>query len=252
MATRWQPVRQPGHLTDRIVVRLEDLIADGRLQPGQRLPPERELAGLLGVSRPVLREAVRTLEARGRVVVRHGRGVFVTEPPSVVLRQQLLTLELTLNELFAMREVLETPAAGWAATVATPEEVGELAAIFRAEGEARVGPIDFGQLAELDAAFHMRVVEMAKNRFLQQTQGILQEMLASGMRTTLTVEGRAAASAVEHRRILAAIEARDPVAARAAAAQHIQAAHAAARLRLRQEAPGPNGTPSGAAEASVR
>ena len=60
------PIKEAGNLTDRIVVRIEELIANEKLAEGERLPAERDMARMLGVSRPALREAVKTLEARGR------------------------------------------------------------------------------------------------------------------------------------------------------------------------------------------
>ncbi|MQB01743.1 MAG: hypothetical protein GEU78_15905 [Actinobacteria bacterium] len=78
----------------------------------------------LSVSRPSLREAVRTSQARGRLVVKHDQGVFVATPRSEQeLRAALVNAEVSINELFAMREVLEAPAAGWAAERIGPEQL---------------------------------------------------------------------------------------------------------------------------------
>ena len=116
----WQPVRSPGGLTGRIVAQVEKLINDESLKPGDQLPPEREMAALIQVSRPSLREAVRVLEAQGRLVVRHGQGVFVrTAMTEQEFRSALAATEVSYDELFAMREVLEVPAAAWAAEKAS-------------------------------------------------------------------------------------------------------------------------------------
>ncbi|MGH9063865.1 MAG: FadR/GntR family transcriptional regulator [Acidimicrobiales bacterium] len=238
MSTLWEPIKEPGHLTDRIVQRLEDLIRSEHLQPGARLPSERDMAQLLGVSRPVLREAVKTLEAHGRLVVRHGRGVFVGSTVEDSTRARLSNLEISLNELFAMREVLEEPAAAWAAASATAEEVAILSEAFEAEERARQAPIDFQLLQQLDAAFHMQIVEIAKNRFLLQTLGVLQEMLAAGMQTTLTIPGRLERSRADHRQLFRAISRGDSAGARRAAHRHIQGAHSAAMARVQAEAAG--------------
>ena len=119
MGTLWSPIKESGSLTDKIVARIDELIASEDLQEGQRLPSERDMARLLGVSRPALREAVRVLEARGRVAVRHGQGVFVGAGDIGTIKTRLANMEVSLAELFAMRQVLEVPAAEWAASVAT-------------------------------------------------------------------------------------------------------------------------------------
>ena len=234
MTELWQPVKAPGNLTERITVRIEELLAN-EIPPGGRLPAEREMARLLGVSRPALREAVKVLEARGRLVVRHGQGVFVATTPGDAVAQRLHNLELTLRELYDMREVLEVPAVAWAVSVATAQDIAGLADALAVEEAARADPIDFDRLGQLDAAFHLSIVEIANNRFLRQTLGVLQEMLASGMETTLTVPGRVAESLEEHRRIFDAVVSRDGEAARDAVATHIAHARAAALSRVRDD-----------------
>ena len=228
----WTPVKEGGHLTDRIVARIESLITEERLKPGERLPPEREMAHLLGVSPPALREAVKTLEARGRLVVRHGQGVFVDQSRQDAVRARLADLTVSLEELFAMREVLEGPAAAWAAAAISPAKRDLLRGALEAEQAARRPPIDFDRLAKLDAAFHLSIVEVAENRFLHRTLGVLQEMLAAGMKTTLRVRRRLEASARDHQEIFQAIADGDQAGARAAAERHIRGARDAARAQV--------------------
>lgn len=233
----WQPVAQPGSLSERIVAQVEKILLEERLRPGDRLPPEREMAQLLGVSRPSLREAVRILQARGRLVVKHGQGVFVAELRSEQeLRSALQQAEISINELFAMREVLEVPAAGWAAERVTPEQIeelrGTLASLDAAFDEE---PCDFARPAGLDAQFHLRIAGAAGNRYLQQTSHVLNDILLSGMETTLLIEGRREKSHREHHRILDALAAGDAAAARRAARTHIRNAHRAALARMARE-----------------
>jgi GntR family transcriptional repressor for pyruvate dehydrogenase complex len=189
------------------------------------------------VSRPSVREAVKVLEAQGRLHVRHGQGVFVASPQSQKdLRAALAQQEITLGELFAMREVLEVPAAGWAATAAHADRLAAAsAALDELNGASNADPPDFTLLQSLDASFHMRIVEAADNRFLRQTLGVLQEMLATSMETTLLVPGRLAKSRAEHERILDALNRGDSTAARTAARRHIRSAQSAARLRLQAD-----------------
>lgn len=231
----WSPIKESGSLTDRIAERIDILITKQQLSPGARLPSEREMARMLGVSRPALREAVKVLTAHGRVVVRHGQGVFVGTGDTDSLRGRLLGLEVDLVELYAMREVLEVPAAGWAALCATAEQIDELSGALAVAEEARTEPIDFARLGKLDAEFHLLIVKLAQNRFLRGTVGVLQEMLAAGMETTLTIPGRVGQSCRDHRAIFEAIARRDADAARAAALSHIESARDAAVERVRME-----------------
>ncbi|MBK1783655.1 FadR family transcriptional regulator [Prauserella sp. ASG 168] len=226
-----------GMVSDRISGQILEVIAGERLRPGDRLPPERELAALLGVSRPSLREALRSLKAQGHVEVRHGSGVFVADPATTrTLREAMVTEEMSLVELFDMREVLELPAAGWAASNGDKDK---LAAVLRAyeqlDAATREDPVDWNTLQELDAAFHMRIVEAAGNRFMTRTLTVLQEILSRGMETTLRVPGRLERSRDDHRRILDAVLGGDPAAARRAVKTHINGARKAAMARLHED-----------------
>jgi GntR family transcriptional repressor for pyruvate dehydrogenase complex len=232
--TTWSPVTQAGSLTDRIVMQIEQMLADDRLSVGERLPAERELAQLLGVSRPSVREAVRVLQARGRLIVKHGQGVFVAEPQSTQqLRSALGQAELTLSELFAMREVLEVPAAGWAAERVTKADLTALRRdLDELDRQFDSGPPDFERLARLDADFHLGIARAAGNRFLQQTTHVLSDILLSGMQTTLLLPGRREKARSQHERILAALTAKDAAEARRAARAHIRSARDAALSRV--------------------
>lgn len=228
----WEPVRSQGTLYARIAEQIERLIDERSLHPGDRLPSERELAALLGVSRPSLREAIKTLAALGKLRVRHGRGVFISPPDGI---QGMASPGIGLRELFAMREVLEVPAAGWAAESADKVEIGALLDYV----VALEATSDFDALRRLDTEFHLRIAAMAGNRFLQRTMSVLHEMLTSGMETTLTIPGRLERSRAEHRQLAQAIAAGDAAGARRAMRKHILGAAAAAERRLREDQEGP-------------
>jgi len=234
MESLFHPIRESGSLSDRIVTLIEELIDSEALGEGQQLPPERDLATMLGVSRPALREAIKILEAHQRLIVKHGQGVFVGLNKQDLVRQRLANLEISLMELFRVREVLESTAANWAASSATVEEIEVLARILEEQEEAYLEPVDFVRLKHLDALFHMTIVSMAKNRFLSQTFGALQEMIDEGMETTLQVPGRLEVSRSDHYRVFEAIKGRNTEVAAAAAAIHINGAKNAAMKRLRQ------------------
>ncbi len=238
-AEMWTPLRQ-GSVSDLIARRILDVIASDKLRPGDRLPPERELAAMLGASRPSLREALQSLKAQGHVDIRHGSGVFVADPSTTrSLRAAMVTEDMSLTELFDMREVLELPAAAWAARNQDAEKLDRVRSAYDTLMAASYEPeVDWDRLRDLDAAFHLRIVEAAGNRFLTRTLGVLQEILASGMETTLQLPGRLENSRRDHQRILDAVLAADPVAARRAAAAHIKGARTAAQARLQAERDG--------------
>jgi len=229
----WLPVRRPNSLTDRVVSRIQSLVESAQLKVGDRLPPERELAARLGISRAALREAVKVLEERGALVVRHGRGIFVGDDIADALRRSLVDREMTLSELYAMREVLEAPAAAWAAASATEAEIATLEDTLRVLDAGPKQPLDIDRLGQLDAAFHLSLVRAAKNQFLLRTEGVLQEMLRMAMETTLTIPGRLAISTREHRAIVLAIRRQNPDEARLAAVAHVAGARRAALARVR-------------------
>jgi GntR family transcriptional repressor for pyruvate dehydrogenase complex len=229
----WQPLGQ-GTLNERIRSEILRVLEARQLSPGDRLPAERELAATLKVSRPSVREAVRSLQAEGRLVVKHGQGVFVAEPSAQkAFRQSMARLDASLSELFAMREVLEVPAARWAAQ---RQDVSGLAAVQEAfhdlDEAVRQRPRDFQKLQHLDATFHLRIVQAAGNRLLEQCQGVLNELLMTGLRTTLEIEGRLEKSWQEHHAILAALLEGDAAAAARAAQVHVRNVRKAANRRI--------------------
>jgi len=202
------------------------LIRVKKLNPGDRLPPERQLSELLEVSRPSLREALHILQARGLVAIRHGQGTFVEEPlVAQELRASVMSREHDLNELFDAREVLEVPTAKWAAENASREDIRTLRmTLNQMDAISSSEVIDYDQLKFLDAKFHLTIVGIAKNQFLDQTLHVLQEVMGMSMETTLRLPGRIEISAKEHEAILNAIEAGNGEKASALVHAHIQGA----------------------------
>ncbi|MDQ3943392.1 MAG: GntR family transcriptional regulator, partial [Actinomycetota bacterium] len=112
-----------GRLRDRAADQLLEMVVSGGLEPGERLPPERELCARLGVSRTVVREALNLLEARGLISIEHGRGAVVSGGNTDAVRDTLgLILRVrpkALWELLEMRKILEVEISGLAAERAT-------------------------------------------------------------------------------------------------------------------------------------
>ncbi|SJM64101.1 FadR/GntR family transcriptional regulator [Gulosibacter sp. 10] len=233
----WRELKEPS-ITERIKDEIVRWIEVEGLEPGERLPSERQLAQALSVSRPSVREAVRALQSEGLLVVHHGRGVFVAEPASVKeLRQSVIESVHSKEELFDMREVLEVPAARWAAEVHEADALEKVRLAHDRLQEASLAePPDFDEIQRLDMDFHLEIVRASGNRFLAQTQGVLNGILSEGMQSTLDMPGRLEQAREEHRSILEAILAGDGDGAAAAAKLHVECARITAHARGVEEA----------------
>lgn len=175
----YQPVRQP-RLADVITERLEGLILEGSLKPGQRLPPERELAERFGVSRPSVREAIQKLAARGLLASRQGGGTFITEALHNGYGDPLLDMLSRHSEfhldLLEFRDAMESLSAYYAALRSTPTDRAMLLERFE-ELEACFAKRDPASEAKADAAFHLAIAEAAHNVMLLHTiRGIFHQL----------------------------------------------------------------------------
>lgn len=226
----------PPKLNDN-VRELLDYIERSKLKAGDKLESERELARIIGISRPSLREAIQVLQAQGRLMVKHGVGVFILdEVTGEKMKDAYLSQRHTIEELFQMREILEAPAVEWAAERRSDEQLVEIKRALESLTTAlNQDPIDFDRVRELDMEFHLVIVRSAQNRFLNQTLGTLQEIMRHSMDNTLKLPGRIDQSEAEHRIILEAIENRDPINARLMIIQHIHNARDAWAKFLKNE-----------------
>ncbi|MCE4555323.1 FadR/GntR family transcriptional regulator [Pelomonas cellulosilytica] len=207
-------------LYHQIADQLRELIREGRYRIGSRLPPERELAQQLGVSRPSVREALIALEIAGCVEVRMGAGIYVRssgdpEAGTTALGESPL-------ELMQARVVLEGGLMPQACTRVTPRGLAAVREALDAMREA----MEAGRPAlDADRRFHLAVAAMAGNAVLERMVGELFDGRYSPM--SLQLSARADThrnwrdALVEHERILAALEAHDPLAAQAAMRTHL-------------------------------
>jgi GntR family transcriptional regulator, transcriptional repressor for pyruvate dehydrogenase complex len=207
-----------------IVRQIRGLIADGQLNSGDRLPPERDLAERFRVSRTSVREALRALESTGLVEIRAGEGAFVRPASVEALVEPLALVILTHREatadLYEARRLLEPPIAALAARRAGPEEVAELTRILDEQAkEVAGGRTGLAQ----DAAFHTAIAHSAHNRAITRIVTTLMDLLAQTREESLHIPGRPERSHQDHRRVLAAIQSRDAEAARQAMLDHLVA-----------------------------
>ena len=219
-----------------VVRQVEELILQGVLRPGDRLPGERDLAARLDVSRPTLREALAELEARGLIVARRGAGVYVADvlgeafaPPLIEL---FATHETALYDYLAFRRDLEGLAAFRAAAQATEHDREVISAVF-ARMEAAHSRRSPDEEARLDAEFHMAVVEAAHNVVMLHMMRSMFELLRRGVfynRDALfALRETRDALLDQHRAIRDAVVEGRPDAARAAVEAHLD--YVAAQMR---------------------
>jgi GntR family transcriptional repressor for pyruvate dehydrogenase complex len=194
-----------------------------KLQPGDKLPSERDLAEILAVSRSSIRDAIRSLELMGMVEPRQGAGTIVLEISSDSLVNPLANArkrkEEVVGELLDFRKMLEPPLAARAATRVTPGEIAEMQEILeRQEEKLRKGE---STIAE-DSEFHYAIALASGNSVVRKVLDTLMDLLRDSRERSLQVEGRPQKSLAGHRRILAAIKRHDAKDAKAAMRRHIE------------------------------
>jgi GntR family transcriptional repressor for pyruvate dehydrogenase complex len=202
---------------------LRRLIEDGALEPGDMLPPERELAERFGVSRSSVRDAIRALELVGMVEARQGEGTVVADasPEALVvpLASMLLRKRELVGELLDVRRMIEPPLAARAAAHATPEEIAHLDDILlRQKAKMRRGEAT----VEEDAEFHYAIALAAGNSVVRRVVDVLMDLLRESRARSLQVRGRPEKSLAGHRRVVQAIRRRDGPSAEVAMRRHLE------------------------------
>ena len=215
-------------LSQSVVQQIELLILRGILRPGERLPSERELSDRLGVSRPSLREAVADLQDRGLLVSRPNAGIFVADVLGSAFSPALVGLfsahEEAVFDYLAFRRDMEGLAAERAARLGSDTDLAVIATIF-AKMEAAHAKRDPTDEAELDANFHMAIIEASHNVVMLHMMRSMYDLLRQGVfyNRQVMFRNRQTRDALldQHRAINAAIQARNPAEARAAVAAHL-------------------------------
>jgi GntR family transcriptional repressor for pyruvate dehydrogenase complex len=231
------PVFAQSTLYQRIADHVRELIETEQLRPGERLPAERELARMLGVSRVPIRESMRTLAAQGLIEIRRGQGMFVVardvEATIDQLASALLKQRNAFEELFAVRRLLEPAAARWAALRRDEDDVARLERLMGdMEAAGSLDPPDFETLGERDTQLHVQVAAAADNRVLVRIMQAIQDLHRDQLETSQRYAGRLSQTLKDHRRIVAAIVARDPDLAHEAMSEHLADAEEATLGRL--------------------
>lgn len=215
-------------LADTVIRQIEGLILQGILRPSEKLPPERDLAATLGVSRPSLREALQRLQDDGLLVARPGSGIYVAEVLGAAFAPPLVRLiarhPRASADYLAFRRDLEGLAAERAATRASADDLTRIDQICQRMREAHDSASP--QLgADLDVSFHMAIVEAGHNLIALHMMRAMQGLLTAGVfdsRTRIFADQRIHDQVLaQHQRINAALQNRDGAAARQQIETHL-------------------------------
>jgi GntR family transcriptional repressor for pyruvate dehydrogenase complex len=221
-------------LSEKIVERLLMLIREKQLCPGDRLPPERELAPLMGVSRPSLREALRALSVMKVVEHRQGSGTYVSSlKPELFINHLdfIFTVnDATFLDLFEARKIIEVGLVSLAARLLTDDQLAGLEDCLKRSSASVEAPESFLQI---DLELHGRIVAAAQNRTLALFMHSIDQInIASRRRTNELPEVRRQ-TLKDHRAIVAALRRHDPQAAAQAMRAHL--GHVEAKLKALTE-----------------
>ncbi len=213
-------------LSQQVALHLLGLVLRGDLQPGQKLPPERELAAALGVGRPAVREALSALGILGVVVAKHGQEVRVSfSHPEMLVRPFRIFAalqNLDIGALFETREILEVGIAGLAAERMSDEEIASLRGSL---DELRTASADSARFLKLDEEFHALIVRGCRNPLLSGVMvsvSVLGHLYRQVISLFPTFNDR---MLLDHERIFEAIASRNVEQSRQAMQTHIR--HAA-------------------------
>jgi GntR family transcriptional repressor for pyruvate dehydrogenase complex len=217
------PVARNERLADKVTAQLLESIRSWQLAPGSRLPSERELAEQFGVSRTVIREAVRSLAAKGVVAVRSGSGVHVVAVgPSQVSEQMNLFLHghgpIDYAQINEVRTMLEIRTAGLAAERATEADIEELR-LHCDRMEAAGDDVETASIEDVE--FHRAIARATHNDLFLLMLDSIGDVLLAIRRATLGAPGRLPLGVAFHRRILHRVEAHDVTGTERAMREHL-------------------------------
>ena len=231
-------------ISDEVIFRFKDLISRRVFTAGGRLPPERELALALGVSRPTLRQAMKALQILGVIRIRHGDASYLAESASNILKEPIefaLALKgISRKDLFETRQTLEVRLASLAAERRTEEDLQKMQDALGAMKNSVGVPV---QWIRHEMRFHECIVQAAGNEVITTVMEMLSRMLMDSRRETVQLLTNYEDSYQSHHMIYAEIERRDTVGASRAMVEHFAIMEARARQAgLSMDAPAPTST----------
>ena len=220
-ALNLEPIEQDT-LTELVAKRLLGLLAEGTLKPGDKLPPERELAQQLNVGRTTVREALKLLTLSGLFEAKRGDGTYVSQEFNSFLMQQIewpvLLSASEVDMIFEVREALEVKAARLAAERATPEDIRSISVFQEMRGiEGR----DIERETDLDLEFHQALADGSHNALLSHLMISLHSILRRYIALSNEMTDRPETTIAEHQAVYDAVVTGDPDTAERAMKQHL-------------------------------
>ncbi|WP_299612938.1 FadR/GntR family transcriptional regulator [uncultured Tateyamaria sp.] len=237
----FRPV-QPDKLSAAVIRQIEQLILRGILRPGERLPPERDLAERMGVSRPSLRDAIGTLQETGLLTAKPGAGVYVADVLGSAFAPALTELfarhDEAVFDYLSFRRDMEGLAAERAARLASDTDLAVVQKVFE-KMEAAHPKRNGEEEARLDAQFHMAIIEASHNVIMLHMMRSMYQLLRDGVfyNRQIMFKQRTTRQALldQHRQINEALQTRDPDAARTAVHAHLDYVERALRDQQKAE-----------------
>ena len=217
-----QRIRKEG-AAEKVVRRILDLVTSGNLKAGDKLPAERKLIEIFGLSRPTLREALRSLSILGVIEMRHGGGAYVTD-----LRAESLLAPLdffvslsgdNVQEVFACRRLIECEIARECARSASADDISDLEAMVAAQKQVEDDPIGF---RILDSEFHEKLFDIAGNSVMERLALGFYNMGLEARRAATALPKVTKQSVKDHAEIVEGIKLGDPDKTGAAMERHIR------------------------------
>lgn len=179
----FKPVK-PTTISKKVIEQIQDMLYDGRLQKGDKLPSERSMAESLEISRSSVREAMKELEIMGLIDTRPGEGNFVKDNFENILYEPFSTMflikESSTKEILELREIIEKGNVTLAAKRIDKDELKELKNIL---DEARISNNE-DELVELDVLFHYKIAQASKNFLLQSILNAISSLIESSIQDT--------------------------------------------------------------------
>ena len=209
-------------MAEMIIDQILTMIEEGKFRPGEKLPSEKELAEILCVSRPTLREAMRSLMTMGLIEIRCGDGTYLNDSVKLIsehFKNTHLLKRFSFNELIDTRLLLEPQLAMLAAQNATPEDLDALEKAYgRIADSMEVSPLEFHST---DLEFHMAIAACSKNRFMTEMLRAIEDLLVMMNLSTDVSPDIRVQSITSSRKIVDAIKAGDGELAKAIMYDHV-------------------------------
>lgn len=238
MTNSYQAVKRQEKLSIQVADQIIELIVDGKLNEGDRLPPERELCELFSVSRTVIREAISNLEARGLISSITGSGSYVRSIQGDYVSNSLglyITTNnqsVSINHLLEVRRVIETQVAHLAAIRANDSDIHALESIWEEMCKLIDNPVGF---AEKDLEFHVLLARASGNPLFEIVLKSLTDVLLQSIYIGSELPGTALEACECHRAVIDAIKNRDSTKATETMVYHLKQSERVTIIGLKEK-----------------